>query len=401
MRNNAIIHKTLLLLTALALSVFAQAQSPCEISCNVETPVCSGSDVQLSVESLPQYHYRWSNGRTTPTITVRPETTSTYDVLILDQDSIEVCHPSITIEVLPKFTMKYRQVKLTCSNNEQENGRDAQVIAMVDSSAAVYVPPFTYKWQVSPLQIAPGDDTWAIGLEAFKYYKIKVTDGRGCTQLDSVKLKAYPNPLVEIYPNTEEDTVVYIQNPHVDFSFENTSPDGLQISNFYWILDDVYDITSTAERPRYTYVETGNFTTELKVFNPQGCDTSYFRTIVVNPVKLKIPNVFTPNGDGVNDYFIIAPDSGNDSPSGGDTRSVAEGGYEYENYDPLNKFYQSSELTIFNRWGRIVYHSKDYQNNWDGGGLPDGTYFYVLKCHGLKQDATYQGSVAIIKSHRD
>ena len=54
----------------------------------------------------------------------------------------------------------------------------------------------------------------------------------------------------------------------------------------------------------------------------------------------------------------------------------------------------------FNRWGRVVYHSKDYHNDWDGGGLSDGTYFYVLKCHGLKQDATYQGSVMIIKTQR-
>ena len=74
--------------------------------------------------------------------------------------------------------------------------------------------------------------------------------------------------------------------------------------------------------------------------------------------------------------------------------------FEYEGYEPLSRYYESSELTIFNRWGRVVYHSKDYKNDWDGDGLSDGTYFYVLKCHGLKNDATYQGSVMIIKTHR-
>ena len=73
---------------------------------------------------------------------------------------------------------------------------------------------------------------------------------------------------------------------------------------------------------------------------------------------------------------------------------------EYENYEPLNRYYESTELTVFNRWGRIVYHSKDYQNNWDGDDLPDATYFYVLKCKGLKNDATYQGSVMILKTQR-
>lgn len=397
MRNNTVIIRVLLLFAAFVSPFFAKAQSPCEIVCNAQLPVCSETEVTLSVADVPSYSYRWSNGKTTHSITVKPFATTTYDVRIFDQDSVEVCHPSITVEVKPRFAVKFRQLKLTCSNNQEENGRDAQMVATVDSTGAVYQPPFTYQWEVSPLHIAPGDDTWAIGLEAYKYYRIKVTDGRGCVQWDSVSPRAYPNPIAEIYPNTEKDTVVYLQNPHVNFSFENVSPDGLEISNFYWILDSEYDITSTDPKPRFTYVETGNYPTELKVYNPQGCDTSYFRTIVVNPVKLKIPNVFTPNGDGINDYFIISLDDGNDASS---SRSATEGEHEYDSYEPLSRYYQSTELTIFNRWGRIVYHSKDYQNNWDGGGLPDGTYFYVLKCHGLKQDATYQGSLAIVKAHR-
>ena len=166
-------------------------------------------------------------------------------------------------------------------------------------------------------------------------------------------------------------------------------------------MNSTYNLTSTEPEPRFTYVETGNYTTELKVYNPQGCDTSYYKTIQVEPVKLKIPNVFTPNGDGVNDYFIISLDSGGGSgTSGDDHRSTRDDVLEYENYEPLSRYYESSELTIFNRWGRVVYHVKDYQNNWDGGGLSDGTYFYVLKCHGLKQDATYQGSVMIVTAQR-
>jgi hypothetical protein len=306
------------------------------------------------------------------------------------------------VEVMPRFEMKFRQLKLTCSNHEAENGRNAQVLAVVDSTGSVYNPPFDYQWQLSPLHIAPNDPTWAIGLQAFKYYFIKVTDARGCTQLDSVTLKAYPNPVVEI--STDPGDTVYLQNPHETYSFENLSADTLEISNFYWILNSQYNITSTENEPRFTYVEVGDYNTELKVYNPQGCDTSYFKSIRVEPVKLKIPNVFTPNGDGTNDYFIISLDSSSDTPSGGGNngqKGNREAGLEYENYEPLSRYYESSELTIFNRWGRVVYHSKDYQNDWDGGNLSDGTYFYVLKCHGLKNDATYQGSVMIVKSRRE
>jgi hypothetical protein len=402
MRSNTVIRKAWLLLVALVVTAFAKAQEPCEITCSAEMPICSESAVTLSVPNNYQYTYLWTpGGKTSNSITVRPFETTTYSVVIRDQDSIEVCTPAFTVEVMPRFEVKFRQVKLTCSNHEEENGRNAQVLAAVDSLGSVYEPPFNYQWEVSPLHIAPNDPTWAIGLEAYKYYYIKVTDGRGCLQRDSVKLKAYPNPLVEI--STDPGDTVYLQNPHVTYSYENLSADTLEISNFYWILNSQYNITSNEEEPRFTYVEVGDYNTELKVYNPQGCDTSYFKTVKVNPVKLKIPNVFTPNGDGINDYFIISLDSGSDMPSNSGNRDGDDGGgssLEYENYEPLNRYYEATELTVFNRWGRIVFHSKDYQNNWDGGDLPDATYFYVLKCKGLKNDATYQGSVMILKTQR-
>ena len=401
MRSNTIIRKACLLLVAWIAVVFAKAQDPCEITCSAELPICSESAVTLSVPANYQYTYLWTpGGKTTNSITVRPYETTTYQVVIRDQDSVVVCNPEFKVDVMPRFEVKFRQVKLTCSNHEEENGRNAQVVAAVDSLAAVYEPPFDYQWEISPLHIAPNDPTWAIGLEAYKYYFIKVTDGRGCVQRDSISLKAYPNPWVEI--STDPGDTVYLQNPHVTYSFENLSADSLDISNFYWILNSQYNITSNEEEPRFTYVEVGDYTTELKVYNPQGCDTSYYKTVKVNPVKLKIPNVFTPNSDGINDYFIISLDGGSDLPGESKLRDGDDGGstLEYENYEPLNRYYESTELTVFNRWGRIVYHSKDYQNNWDGGDLPDATYFYVLKCKGLKNDATYQGSVMILKTQR-
>ena len=76
-------------------------------------------------------------------------------------------------------------------------------------------------------------------------------------------------------------------------------------------------------------------------------------TVIVNVAAnpLLIPNVFTPNGDGKNDRFEIVG---------------------IEGYDRV-------ELYVFNRWGTEVYDNPNYNNNWDGQNLNEGTYYYMIK----------------------
>lgn len=66
--------------------------------------------------------------------------------------------------------------------------------------------------------------------------------------------------------------------------------------------------------------------------------------------QVVIPNIFTPNGDDKNQFFEIA------------------------HLDLC----QNNTLVIYNRWGKQVYQSQSYQNNWEAAGLAEGTYYYVL-----------------------
>jgi gliding motility-associated-like protein/uncharacterized repeat protein (TIGR01451 family) len=92
----------------------------------------------------------------------------------------------------------------------------------------------------------------------------------------------------------------------------------------------------------------------------------------VNP--LIIPNVFTPNGDGVNDTFVIP---------GLDT-------------------YTANEITIINRWGNDVYEKKNYKNDWTGNGLVEGTYFYVLKVLTSSGEwDSYKGYVTLLRTRSE
>ncbi|SEW36227.1 gliding motility-associated C-terminal domain-containing protein [Chitinophaga sp. YR573] len=87
--------------------------------------------------------------------------------------------------------------------------------------------------------------------------------------------------------------------------------------------------------------------------------------------RLDIPNVFTPNGDGRNDLFVI--------------RGL-------ENYP-------NSKLSVFNllRGGALVYRSENYSNNWDGRGASPGLYSYILEVKEQGRTKIYKGKLVIIK----
>ncbi len=84
--------------------------------------------------------------------------------------------------------------------------------------------------------------------------------------------------------------------------------------------------------------------------NANGCTDTVAVNVISSDTSTEIPNVFTPNGDGKNDVFVIKG---------------------LENYP-------GSQLIVFNRWGNEVYRSENYKNTWDGSNLADGTYFYLL-----------------------
>jgi gliding motility-associated-like protein len=104
-------------------------------------------------------------------------------------------------------------------------------------------------------------------------------------------------------------------------------------------------------------IDTGNYT--VKVTNQQGCYVwSDAYTLNLSKTALFIPNIFTPNGDGINDYLQIIG---------------------------LDEFVEN-QLEILNKHGNIVFSQKNYHNSWDGGGLPNDIYYYTLELK--RQDGT-------------
>lgn len=368
-----------------------EIKSQCEIHLEdgVTMPVCWNDEILLSVDWQSNYSYAWiHNGDTIsegPSALAKiTENNSVYHVYIWNTSSGNaVCNNSITITMRPKFDIDFEQLTLTCSDKYNDNGKTAK--AKATASGGGY-SEFTYHWNSPILPIQYMDDPQiAMGLSAYTNYTMTVTNEYGCSQTDTIRLKAHLNPNIEILSDPTD--TVYLDNPYVTWWFNNepTVYNGhdtlVEISNFFWKFDG-YENTLTNSKPEITFSEEGQGIAMLTVTNDYGCDTTYQSSIKVLPVKLKIPNIFTPNGDGINDYFEIGY------------------GEEGKPINDLNEYFLSHKLVIFNRWGRTVYESQNYRNDWDGGKLPDGTYFYVLECKGMTQNYKYQGSVMIWNSGR-
>ena len=410
-------YKVIILLIFIVNTFTAKAQMNCEITLSEGTtlPVCYGEMITLSVNSNPNYTYEWTKdgiivGDNSFYLTIEvTQNNVKYAVKVTDIQSHQECSDEIVITMLQPFEISFEQTQLTCSNNLAENGQNAKVI--VTATGDGYTS-FTYEWGSETnenIWTNPGNPQEAISLKAWKEYYVDVTgitaNGDECTQRATFTPRAYPNPKVKIV-STPSDTA-YLQNPYVKFGFE-ANMDSIEHNSWSWSFfnnpenNTEISATSIEQQPTNIYYQEskeGNpYKVELNIKSADyGCDTTFTKDIIVLPVKLKIPNIFTPNGDGINDYFIIDndPTVDYDEENNENTRN-----FEYDSYNPLRDYYLRTELTIFNRWGRIVYHSSDYNNDWDGGKLPDATYFYVLECVGQYNNHRYQGSITIFGSGR-
>ena len=138
----------------------------------------------------------------------------------------------------------------------------------------------------------------------------------------------------------------------------------------------------------FSYSYTGNFVGEVQfayelcnTFCPSECDEGIVTLLLEREILIDttvtVPNGITPNGDQVNDYFVIP--------------ILEERPEDFPN----------SEMIIFNRWGDIVYQAQPYLNDWGGTNeagkeLPQGTYYYVLRLD-LNAGEILKGDVTIIK----
>ncbi len=240
-----------------------------------------------------------------------------------------------------------------------------------------------YSEQASPTH------TYTEGVYDLKYY---------VTSIDGCKDSLIFDDLIAIYPSPKASFVWEPNYPSVlqpTVLLTNTTENVTENTHFFWEMQ--YDRnnllsvqTLTNDSPLHdfsSYVEpselAGSYTVRLIARSdnmaPSGniiyCRDTTENTILLVNDFLQFPSVVTPNGDGINDKFII----GN-----------LVGGMAY----PVNT------LDVYNKWGTRVFHKENVATNddfWDPIDVPAGTYFYRFSARGYNGNIEHNGAVEIIK----
>lgn len=336
-------------LTATTLySVYAQDSNGCKseqkvIVVTVKPPllakgeniwVCSEDNYTLipiitSPGNNGPYSYTWFNGQTTNSTVITADINNnpaTYSVQISDGCSNPDAIAVFTVNVYPKPTGSFTsdlqkgcpplRVNLTASSN----GTQDQYVWNLGDGHTIAGNNITNEYI--------GVGTYTVGLQ--------ITNEYGCRRDTIVPdyIEVFPQPKADFEPSP---SVTNVENPIINFSNLSTGNDFNM-----WNFGDYYsnNNTSTELHPYHVYELAGEYDVYLTVKNIQGCTDVIMKRVKIEPVyHLFIPNVFTPDGNGINEVFNVKG------------VGISEEGFK---------------MLIYDRWGELVYQTDNLYKGWDG-----------------------------------
>jgi gliding motility-associated-like protein len=188
-----------------------------------------------------------------------------------------------------------------------------------------------YLWDFSNLdQSATSTPQYCFEESGMQNISLRITDAFGCSSTLHAEnlISVYPVPEARFSFTPNEADVI---NPLIQFLDESENA-----ATWNWTFSD--GGVSVEQNPEHTFPDTGNYSACLKVSSSYGCESFICKSLEISPYpSLFAPNAFTPNGDGTNDIFVVK--------------------MKY-----IDKYF----LEIFNRWGELLYETRDQNSGWDG-----------------------------------
>jgi gliding motility-associated-like protein len=295
----------------------------------------------------PNYTYLWDFGNgTTSTGTIDYGTYGKFTISLTVEDQFgDQCAKTVTQEIeilptIPEIDFEYHPAE----------GCGPLTVQFI--SKAKYVEPGTLLWDFGDNSTSKSSET----NPTYTYYEpgeYTVTlSGSNAIGITASETKSY---IINVYDNPRANFRVRQRMPIYmpdSVIFINESRGAV---SYIWDFGD--GTTSTEFEPKHAYTKAGEYTIKLIAINDLGCADTLVRVSEIeieNQFEVKIPNVFTPNGDQNNDIFL----------------PLIQGAVEYN-------------LLIFNRWGELLFESNSPEVGWDGyykGVMsPPDAYIYKLE----------------------
>lgn len=318
---------------------------------------CSGDSIQLggNPTAPPKSLYAWkTDGELNNPSISNPVTYYTlnrvYYLRVQDSSGCEFLDSAI----VKRFTIGAEAQTSSCANDSAQ-----LVVKQVDGNK-----PFTYSWKpeynisnsaISNPKVAP-DSSYT--------YTLVVSDSLGC--IDSVRVQVpVVSPVKSIFDlNIQADC---------EGALATTNNQSLNASSFKWYLNG--SVVSQDYNARITIPFNSEQQISLVAMSTSNCKDSSIALKNISAFEDyysgEVPNVFTPNNDGINDLFDV------------------QLGQRLE---------KCSSIKIYSRWGELIFESIDNQHVWDGrtfSGVEcvQGVYFYVLDVNGT----LYKGHVTLLR----
>jgi gliding motility-associated-like protein len=337
------------------------------------TTICFGESIQLNLDSDDNSTYTWTS--TDPAFNqfnvaepvVSPAQTATY-TLVADNGICPLDPQEVTVEVIGVVTLSLQGPNgLVCSGDEVQLTANAIGGSSEDQ----------FNWTGSDGTTYQGD-TILVAPEATTQYTLDYTSGGGCQMLtDSLLVQVEEGVTINglIF---EPDTVTYFIGNTVTITadYETNLTEGLIFS---WFQNgELIQSGEGLEQITVDLLQADTVPFSLIIETPSGCTALFTSSILVERPIVDVPNVFTPNDDGDNDFFNI----------------VVQG----------NSFgaIEIVEFQVYNRWGQQVYDNETPDTGWDGrmnnNEQPTEAYFYQISVAYLNGETlNFQGSVTLVR----
>ena len=276
----------------------------------------NGDDTTQSTNSLHQYYYPLP-GKYAVSLTIIDSNTCN-----------KISQDSITISIIDLIDPKVYYDTL-CKNDSKE------LLIITDKRDA------KYQWFPKDDLSDPFIVNPIITASTTTSYKIQITDSIGCLRTDTFSIFV-PETDVQFDINLFQSC---ISNLPTKVNFINQSVSNSNSVFYTWDFGNGEIISQTDVR-NYVFQKPDTFNIVLSSLT-NGCENAKTKVLVLSDVT--IPNIFTPNNDGVNDTFII--------------KRLEDGDWEFE---------------LYNRWGKLLYSDPQYENDFKAQNIEDGTYYYLI-----------------------